>query len=96
MKQWPLEVLSLTRSEIDEAVKDPYWQCIRRGLKGISTEEKLNILHQYRTDTILRSQFLDRSEVERMGQIQVDNYINALLRGGQLVKDDSNNITVQR
>lgn len=93
MNRWPHEVSNLTRSETDEVVKDDYWQCIRRGMKGTSTEEKLDILYQYRLDCKFRNA---NGDIEREYQVQIDNYINALLRGGQLVKDARWRIVVQR
>lgn len=93
MKIWPFEVSSLTREEIDEAVQDYYWQCIRRGMKGISTEEKLEVLALYKLDCKFRNA---NGELEREYEVQIDNYINALLRGGQLKRDSRGRIVVQR
>lgn len=90
MKHWPQGISTHTRAEIDSAITDPYWQCIRRGLKGISTEEKLDILDRYLRENSYTG------IIPWQIKTQVDNYINALLRGGQLVRDRNNNIVVQR
>lgn len=91
MYMWPYEVSSLTREEIDEAIQDTYWQSVRLSMKGTSTEEKLEVLQQY-----LIYQGTDGRCLERKHIVQVDNYINALLRGGQLTRSIHNSIVVQR
>lgn len=90
MQIWTHPVNMHTREEIDNAVEDPYWQCIRRGMKGLPTEEKLDILNSYLFFAI------HGGILPRACEVQVDNYINALLRGGQLVRDAEGNIVVQR
>lgn len=78
MNQWPYKVQTLTRQEIDEAIKDELWQETRLSMKGVSTPTKLRILENWRQanscDDVL----------SRAASIQIDNYINALRRGGQL------------
>lgn len=66
--------MKLTRAEIQRAVRDPQWQEFRKSLKGLSTEEKLNKLRSW----------LLRHPGSKKAQIQVQNYKNALKRGGQL------------
>lgn len=90
MNQWPHKVLYATRAEINDAVRDPYWQALRQGMKGMSTPHKLMTLEMYRSfrsteafliegDGRYSSQVLDDE-----ARVQIDNYINALKRGGQL------------
>ena len=64
---------SLTMSEILWAVKDPEWQALRVSLKGLRTAVKLQELEAW----LWQHQ-------DRRHAIQVDNYLNALRRGGQL------------
>lgn len=63
----------VTRTEIREAVRDEAWQKFRRSLKGLSTEEKLRKLRAWK-----------RAHPGRKAEVQVQNYINALKRGGQI------------
>jgi hypothetical protein len=65
---------TLTRKEIQEAVADPEWQVFRLSLKGLSTERKLDKLDEW----------LQKHRGERRAQVQVENYENALRRGGFL------------
>lgn len=90
MKFWHRKVTSLRQQEILEAVRNTSWQRFRLSLKGLSTEDKLIALEGY----------CERREregsISRTDQVRVDNYINALLRGGQLVRTHNNTIQVQR
>ena len=92
MEQWPYEVTALQFEEIMEAVKDDCWQEFRLSLKGLSTTEKLKRLEGYLLKVELASKDGNTPRVE---QVRIDNYINALLRGGQLVRQ-GNEIYVQR
>lgn len=56
------------------AIRDPEWQAFRLSLKGLSTTEKLRKLRGW----------LARHSSSEKARIQVQNYINALKRGGQL------------
>lgn len=63
-------------------IGDVKWQGFRESLKGVSTEKKLDLLEAWlkrHKDTVG-----DSYEGGSMAQTQVDNYINALKRGGQL------------
>ncbi len=71
MQRWDKPILAIEQSEILEAVKDPTWQRFRISLKGLPTEVKLDRL----SDWPIR---------DRKDQVRVDNYLNALKRGGQL------------
>lgn len=83
--KWKFEVKATSREEIQVAIKDSRWQQFRLGLKGISTVQKLKKL---------RGWLIGKLGGEHT-QVQVDNYINALLRGGQLVRR-GDQIVVQR
>ena len=80
MKEWPHKVSVTPIRDVLQAVKDDRWQSFRLSLKGVSTETKLQRLHEYRTSSMKKGNL---PEVERL---RIDNYINALLRGGQLVR----------
>lgn len=80
MRTWPYIVHCTPTSEIAEAIANDTWQKFRLSLKGISTEDKLNRLYDYVTSR------KERDEYARVEQIRIDNYINALLRGGQLIR----------
>jgi hypothetical protein len=64
--------MSITREEIQKYVKDTRWQHFRLGLQGLSTTEKLVKLEQW----------LREHGNSRASQVQVENYRNALRRGG--------------
>jgi hypothetical protein len=73
-----------TQGEIRVAVADEYWQSFRKSLKGTSTETKLEKLREY-----LEEQFGTRKK-----KVQVDNYIKALCRGGQLPRGTSLDVLI--
>lgn len=81
----------MTQAEIAEAVNDDQWQAFRRSLKGTSTRHKLLELIWYMS----RNKINQEGDVSRVVEVRVDNYINALLRGGQLVHRDGG-IWIQR
>jgi hypothetical protein len=56
-----------------KAVDDPVWQEFRKSLKGKDTADKLRLLWVY--------WIKDQSNTRAL---QVDNYLKALARGGQL------------
>lgn len=102
MDRWPHSVRSYTPAEVAKYVVDAEWQKCRLSMKGIPTTEKLEILNKYRSDRLAYSSghpdipnsrhLADHGVLEREHQVQIDNYINALKRGGQLRMD----LTVQR
>lgn len=63
----------LSRDEIMECIKDEEWQELRLSLKGTTTERKVEMLVIFKT---LRK--------DRCATIVVQNYVNALKRGGQI------------
>ena len=76
MKKWTYPMIPLNMGEILAAVKDKDWQVVRKSMKGVPTEQKLDILEGYYERRNGNQVMLIR--------IQVCNYINALKRGGQL------------
>lgn len=75
MKVWPYEVHGMRMSDILKTVNNPGWQQHRLSLKGLPTDMKLDMLEEWLRHGL---------GTTRDRQIQVDNYINALKRGGQL------------
>ena len=74
MDRWPHKIGLYAMREILAAVADSEWQKFRVSLKGLPTTEKLDRLDQYLFD----------NREQRPCRCRVDNYINALRRGGQL------------
>ncbi len=62
----------MKRKEIQEAIKDVEWQEFRETLKGLSTRKKLIELKKWKT----------KKGFSKKSLIQVENYLNALKRGG--------------
>ncbi len=79
MQRWEHDVTHLTRAEIMGAIKCSTWQDFRLWLKGKPTIVKLQDLDKWLQFDV-ECNHCDRAT----RQIQVDNYINALKRGGQL------------
>jgi hypothetical protein len=74
---------------VQEAVADPVWQAFRREMKGRSTARKLHDLHEYYVD-MSRDYLTSLDDVKWAAvRVQVDNYIKALCRGGQLYPGES-------
>ena len=92
MRYWRRKVMSLTQAEIAAAVADPVWQEFRESLKGVPTGQKLDQLEHYLRSTDPAA----APEEVREREVRVDNYINALLRGGQLRKICHELIMVKR
>ena len=82
---WLRKVDSWSMEEILDAVDDADWQAFRLSLKGKATTRKLEMLDDYmeRASARLAAGEIDKDEY-RKECIRVDNYINALKRGGQL------------
>ena len=81
MNGWTHKVETYTTEEVKEfCVNDSEWQRFRLSLKGVSTQAKIRQLN------IRRESNLDKAsgKLGRRHQVQIDNYINALKRGGQL------------
>lgn len=83
--KWPFQVLPYTSSEVIQyCVNDEEWQKFRKILKGVPTFKKLEMLDMRRTQNITKNASKLETYVDRRCQVQLDNYINALRRGGQL------------
>jgi hypothetical protein len=90
MRVWPYPITSYTAHEVRMfAVENEEWQAFRLTLKGLSTEEKLDKLHEL-WDNKLRPGVLnnDHKYLPRRWQVAIDNYLQALHRGG-LIKPDA-------
>lgn len=77
--------MRLSMQDIYEAVNDPLWQHFRKSLKGVSTEAKIGKLKEYLKDV---GPFDSRDFDSTKPYIRVQNYINALSRGGQIEPTD--------
>lgn len=75
-------------NKVQIAVADEHWQEFRKGLKGLSTEEKLSALHTYFDEGIEDADDGGGTSYDDLC-LQVDNYIKALCRGGQLYPGES-------
>ena len=80
--RWEHDVQHLTHHQIATAISCPAWQVYRIRMKGTATQAKL-----IRCEWWLEHGCSHCSEETR--GVQVDNYINALKRGGQLGLDGS-------
>ena len=89
---WGYKVGSYTNAEIREAVYfaegAEEWQKFRVSQKGFSTQEKLfrlekRWLHYCSGDT----KYPGMEKMAKLEQLRIDNYIGALVRGGQLSVD---------
>lgn len=72
-------------SEVQEAVKDPQWQQVRLAMKGMSTEDKYNMLMAYLK--FKKDMLVDEHEM-RMVHVRITNYVTALSRGGIIKPED--------
>lgn len=84
-KGWPYDAeRSWPRNLIADAISDNNWQGYRKSLKGLDTVDKLKHLQTWYIES------LKRPSVYRWKcRVQVENYLGALRRGGQL---DANNM----
>lgn len=82
-----------TRERIQEAVADPEWQKFRLSMRSKPTATKLDMLEKYYDatariiDNYITCPDSSLGEIEHLQEnlkIQIDNYIKALCRGGQL------------
>jgi hypothetical protein len=87
MDLWPYLVVGTTGSEIRQfCVMDTNergWQKYRASMKGESTSKKLDMLLTWRVRHLIGAGLILPRDV----QVQIDNYINALKRGGLLNED---------
>lgn len=91
--RWGQPIRSWSAKQIRTAVYDSFdaeeWQKFRVALKGLSTAHKLFRLLQYRHNHAQYDSVTGFVIPEHI-QCRVDNYVNALKRGGQL--DSEGNI----
>ena len=81
LKKWPLSLGTYTPGEVQVfCVQNAVWQNFRLSMKGKPTTRKLVMLHIWRTNN-------PGCQMNRALEVQVDNYLNALKRGGQLNMD---------
>lgn len=87
MKVWPHEVKPYSAHEVQVcAVQNQEWQMFRLSLKGLSTEEKLDHLEDFRgTKMDQKGEPPYERFLPRTWEVAIDNYLQALHRGG-LVK----------
>jgi hypothetical protein len=71
---------------VREAVDDEEWQTFRKSLKGMDTASKLNNLRSWYFDRPhIRANYEEHRTSDACDVcVQVDNYLKALARGGQL------------
>ena len=82
MQEWPVDVEHYTADEVEAyVVRDLNWQAYRQSLKGLPTSEKLRLLHQRLKDAV---RLYDDLKDLRRFKVQIDNYLNALKRAGEL------------
>lgn len=89
-KGWPLDAYPGWSPDLVQkyCVQDQEWQGVRLSMKGQLTSKKLDILYHYLARKV-GSEYINirRSKDERFW-CQVDNYLGALRRGGQLDADN--------
>lgn len=80
MDYWPYPIEAICSPDLVQefCVLDPEWQQFRKTMKGHSTADKLEMLNRYRRAS--RKDGL----VPLRNQVQIDNYLHALCRGGFL------------
>jgi hypothetical protein len=84
---WRYALQSYSPDEVRKyCVQDSNWQVFRICLKGLSTYVKLANLERWRSVHLVHGQKGADGQyiLPRRQQVQIDNYINALKRGGQL------------
>lgn len=91
MRVWYRQVESWSREMIQQSINNDAWQRFRLSLKGLSTQDKLENLEGY-----CQRREKDGNRMNDYDRCRVDNYINALLRGGQLIRGHDGYIRVQR
>lgn len=92
LDKWVYDIETYSPTEVKVfCVQDHEWQGFRLSLKGVTTQKKLSMLYARRAG-------LRRGSIKcnvglcdtaagkmcRRHQVQIDNYLNALKRGGQL------------
>lgn len=81
--QW---VQSFVQHCVYEASDHEEWQLFRVSLKGLTTYEKLYCLDRYLEQVNFNGDEADQRQAQKE-KCRIDNYIGALVRGGQLNKN---------
>ena len=88
---------TVSPQEVQEAIRDPEWQELRKDLKGTSLATKyyallgyencteLSIQRKYRDDLITSEEARHR---RRLLEVRITNYVTALSRGGLIKPED--------
>jgi hypothetical protein len=84
MKEWPYTVEYHSRKEIQVLTKDVNWQVFRKSLIGMPTTQKLEHLLRRLDAKREFNAVTGQTQFKHEEKVRVDNYLNALLRGGQL------------
>lgn len=93
MKKWPHTMGTYNHELVRRfCVEDASWQKVRLSMKGISTEQKLIVLDRYRSDMIACNDDI----LSHRHQVQIDNYLQALHRGGLIKRGEDGFFVVQR
>ena len=75
------------------------WQCFRVAMKGLSTREKVFMLHRRWNDmhTLLGVGGIHANEDDwQIEKLRIHNYIGALKRGGQLIEDEFGRLVINK
>lgn len=87
MERWPYTIEYWSPEQIQKmCVQAPAWQILRKAMKGVPTRKKLDMLAAWRYE------HTHDGQTDIQARCQIDNYINALKRGGQLHMD----LTIKR
>lgn len=90
LDRWVYKIESYSPEEVKAfCVRDREWQSFRLSMKGKPTHKKIRMLYARRAglmNTHLKCDHLlcESGKLCRRHQVQIDNYLNALKRGGQL------------
>lgn len=89
LDMWVYDIETYSPTEVRVfCVQDHEWQGFRLSMKGVSTQKKLSMLYARRAGLMrgsIRCEVgLCGGDLCRRHQVQIDNYLNALKRGGQL------------
>jgi hypothetical protein len=84
MDQWPGIVEPYKAVEVQAfCVQNKEWQLWREAMKGKPTSVKLDLLYHWYVTHLIGTE----RRIPRVAKVQIDNYINALKRGGLLTPD---------
>jgi len=90
LDKWVYDIKTYSPSEVKVfCVQDREWQGFRLSMKGVTTQKKLSMLYARRAGLRRGSvkcelNLCGNGNLCRRHEVQIDNYLNALKRGGQL------------